>query len=170
MKTKSKKIFLPLLAAVLIAVLVFSFAACGKTTQSNENGNGTGAIVDETTGQTTGDTASSEQDDDYSYVSDLETAVTITCVSGTENAYVQTENANGTTTITFTTVSEDTVYSVSGTLNGNIVIDADESETYKFDLELSGLTVQSAYEAPIVALSGDKVTIVAKKGYRKLYL
>lgn len=163
MKTKSKKIFLPLFAAVLIAVLVFSFAACGKTNQSNENGNGTGAIVDETTGQTTGDTASSEQDDDYSYVSDLETAVTITCVSGTENAYVQTENANGTTTITFTTVSEDTVYSISGTLNGNIVIDADESETYKFDLELSGLTVQSAYEAPIVALSGNKVTIVAKK-------
>ena len=52
----------------------------------------------------------------------------VECVSGTKNAY----KLEG-TTLTFTAVGEDSVYSISGTFRGNIVIDIGEG--FKFDLE-----------------------------------
>ncbi len=82
---------------------------------------------------------------------------TITYVSGTMNAYTITDN-----TITFNTIAMDTVYSISGTLDGNIVFDV--GDTYKFDLELSGFTLTSSTVAPIVALSGSEIAIQAKVG------
>lgn len=85
---------------------------------------------------------------------------TVKCVSGTENAYTVAGN-----TITFTTVNEDTVYAVSGELEGNIVIDADATGTYKFDLELTGFTLTCDYVNPITVLSGKEVSITVKKGY-----
>ena len=57
--------------------------------------------------------------------------ITIECLSGTKNAY----RLDG-STLTFTTVSEDSVYSISGTFKGNIVIDT--GDAYKFELELRG--------------------------------
>ena len=82
---------------------------------------------------------------------------TITYVSGSMNAYTITDN-----TITFNAISMDTVYSISGTLDGNIIIDV--GDTYKFDLELSGFTLTSSTVAPIIALSGSEVAIQAKVG------
>lgn len=82
--------------------------------------------------------------------------VTVTCASGTENAYT----VDG-TTITFNNISEKSVYDINGSLHGNIVIDV--GDDYKFELQMSGLTVNTNSACPITVLSGDKVTLSAKK-------
>ena len=82
--------------------------------------------------------------------------IRIECVSGTKNAYKLEGN-----TLTFTTVGEKTVYSVSGTFRGNIVIDVGDS--CKFDLELHGLSLVCNSTNPITVISGDEVAIKAKK-------
>jgi len=84
------------------------------------------------------------------------TDVVVTCVSGTQGAY----KLEG-TTLTFTGVGEESVYSISGKLRGNIVIDVGES--YKFDLELHGLSLVCNSTNPITVVSGDEVAIQAKK-------
>lgn len=83
--------------------------------------------------------------------------ITVTCVSGTEGCYQLNGN-----TLTFTAVREDSVYSISGQLSGNIVIDI--GDDFKFDLELQGLSLVSADTNPITVLSGDEVSLTAKNG------
>ena len=103
----------------------------------------------------TDDTGTSETVTEYPF--------TVTCESGTADAFTVTlDSSTSEYTLTFTTVTEDTEYSVSGTLNGNIVIDAGDS--YEFKLTLNGCTITSSYNAPIVAISADELTITAKKG------
>lgn len=82
--------------------------------------------------------------------------IVVECVSGTKNAY----KLEG-TTLTFTTVAEDSVYSISGTFRGNIVIDV--GDNYKFDLELHGFSLVCNSTNPITVKSGDEVAIKAKK-------
>lgn len=91
-------------------------------------------------------------------VSDL--PFTITYVSGTGNAYTYADSV-----LTFTTITADTVYSISGELEGNIVIDVDTTGTYKFDLEMTGFTLTSDSVNPITVLSGNEVSLKAKNGY-----
>ncbi|MGN1207318.1 MAG: carbohydrate-binding domain-containing protein, partial [Eubacteriales bacterium] len=82
---------------------------------------------------------------------------TLTCVSGTPNAYTATD-----TTLTFTAIDTKTVYAITGYFAGNIVIDV--GDTYKFDLELTGFTLTSDAVNPITILSGDEVSLTAKSG------
>ena len=82
--------------------------------------------------------------------------IVVECVSGTQGAY----KLEG-TTLTFTAIGEETVYSISGTFRGNIVIDVGDS--YKFDLELHGLSLVCNSTNPIIIKSGDEVAIKAKK-------
>ena len=82
--------------------------------------------------------------------------IVVECVSGTDKAY----KLEG-TTLTFTAIGEETVYSISGTFRGNIVIDVGDS--YKFDLELHGLSLVCNSTNPITVRSGDEVAIKAKK-------
>ena len=82
--------------------------------------------------------------------------ITVEWISGTENAYRLEGD-----TLTFTAVSEETVYAISGTFTGNIVIDI--GDAYAFELELSGLSLVSPDTNPITVLSGDEVAIQAKK-------
>ena len=72
--------------------------------------------------------------------------IEIKCISGTDKAY----KLEG-TTLTFTEIGEKTVYSISGTFRGNIVIDVGDS--YKFDLELHGLSIVCNYTNPITIKS-----------------
>jgi len=90
------------------------------------------------------------------YFEESSADIKVECISGTPNAYT----LNG-TTLTFGKISEETVYSVSGTLGGNIVIDVGDS--YKFDLELHGFSLVSSTVNPITVKSGDEVAIKAKK-------
>ena len=64
--------------------------------------------------------------------------VTVTCESGMEHAYRIEES-----TLIFSNVSEESVYSISGNFRGNIVIDVGDS--HKFDLELLGCSVVPKY-------------------------
>ncbi len=82
--------------------------------------------------------------------------ITVTCISGTDQAY----RLNG-TTLTFAEITEDSVYAVSGTLNGNIVIEVPADR--EFELEMTGLSLVSASVSPIQIVSGKKVTLTAKK-------
>lgn len=82
--------------------------------------------------------------------------ITVECLSGTPNAYI----LEG-TTLTFTVLAENSVYSITGTFNGNIVIDT--GDDYTFDLELHGFSMTSDSINPITILSGDEVAIKAKK-------
>ena len=83
---------------------------------------------------------------------------TVTYVSGTKNAYKYDEAAK---TLTFTALSADSVYAISGKLNGNIVIDA--GDAYKLDLELTDFSLRSSSTNPIFVNSGNEIKITAKK-------
>ncbi len=90
------------------------------------------------------------------YFESASTDVEVQCVSGTDKAY----KLEG-TTLTFGAIGEETVYSISGTFRGNIVIDVGDS--YKFELELHGLSLVCNSTNPITVISGDEVAIKAKK-------
>ncbi|MBR6214363.1 MAG: carbohydrate-binding domain-containing protein [Candidatus Methanomethylophilaceae archaeon] len=110
------------------------------------------------TSDTTIDTGEETSSSSISGTSDF----IITFESGSDNCYTVTESS-GLTTITFSGMSDSSgsVYSISGTLIGNIVIDAGD---YDFELVLNGLTLSSTQEVPICIISGEDVTISAKKG------
>ncbi len=91
------------------------------------------------------------------YFEDESLDIDIECVSGTKNAYTLSGS-----TLTFTGIGEDSVYSIAGTLNGNVIIDVPED--YKFELELTGFSLVSQTVNPIQVSGGKKVTITAKKG------
>lgn len=95
---------------------------------------------------------------------DKTATLTVTCERGDENCY----SIDG-TVLTFSNLTQETAYSLSGEFYGNVVINAatalNETETeYKFELELNGVSI-SSYNAPAIDIeSGDKVTLSAKKG------
>ncbi|MBR4505103.1 MAG: carbohydrate-binding domain-containing protein [Candidatus Methanomethylophilaceae archaeon] len=90
--------------------------------------------------------------------------LTITCKSGTADIVAYSlDSSTGEYTVTFGAISENTEYTMEGNLNGNVVIDVDETETYDFTLNLSGVSIRSEVESPIVIYSGDNVDISASK-------
>ena len=168
---RTKRLLQIIVAAVLAVALSLSFTACTGGNPSGGNssvnpsagGNPSGGNGGTTSEVSDASAAKSDDDSNYTYAEDLVSDFTVTYGKGTEIGYEQ-EVKDGYTTITFGgQITADTVYSISGTLNGNVVIDVDETETYKFELELTGFTVQSEVEAPIVCLSGDAFKLTAKK-------
>lgn len=85
-----------------------------------------------------------------------EETIVISCESGTENACTVEGD-----TITFSGITEKSGYSISGKFHGNIVIDV--TEDYKFELQTSGFEMYSYADCPVTILSGDEVTLSAKK-------
>lgn len=86
----------------------------------------------------------------------VDTDYQISYVSGTQNAYSINND-----TITFTEISEETAYSITGSLDGNIVIDV--GNEYKFELIFNGFTITSSSSNPIIIISGDEIQLTAKK-------
>ena len=84
------------------------------------------------------------------------TDIVVECVSGTDKAY----KLEG-TTLTFTAIAEDSIYSISGKLRGNIVVDVGEG--HKLDLELHGFSLVCNSANPILVKSGDEVAVQVKK-------
>ncbi len=109
-------------------------------------------------GSSSGGSSSSDSSSTSTTVTSI-SGLTITYNAGTECHTITTNGSEY--TITFTGATVDTECEISGTLNGNIVIDIDD--TLEFKLSLNGVTIKSSLEAPIVATSADKLMISAKK-------
>jgi len=151
-------------ASVLLLCLVWLITACGQGgADSNETG------ITQSGEMGTPGEAADLGDDSKTFGEPLEELgaydgyfegdsadITVNCVSGTDKAY----KLEG-TTLTFTAIGEKTVYSISGTFKGNIVIDV--GDEFKFDLELHGFSLTCDTVNPITVISGDEVAIKAKK-------
>lgn len=88
----------------------------------------------------------------------LNNDVSIRCETGTPDCYSIEDQ-----TIRFSGITEESLYIISGQWNGNIVIDVGDDQ--KFELEMQGFSLVSETQCPIMVLSGDKVTLTAKKDY-----
>lgn len=153
------------LIALILIVATLLLCGCGKK-NNNQAPGGNPPGVNNGPG---GNGQNNITDDESSYGDDLNDLgaydglfegdardVTIKCVSGTPGAYKVQGN-----TIAFTAIGEESVYSISGSFSGNIVINT--GNTYKFELELSGFSLVSKTTNPISVYSGDEVSIQAKK-------
>ncbi len=157
-----------ILAFVLVlAMTVCLLAGCGTRNNPSDTSGDDGS--NSTSGNETPNTDTDLGDDDDTfgdalddtgiydgYFEEESTDIDIKCVSGTNNAY----SLSG-TTLTFSGIAQDSVYSISGKLKGNIVIDV--TEDYNLELELTGFSLVSAEVNPIQVKNGNKVTITAKK-------
>ncbi len=142
------------LILILLLGLVLIFSACSNENENQEFKPSNDALGDNDT--SFGEDITEEVNKGY-FEEDV-SDVKIEYISGTRDAYKLDGN-----TLTFTSLSEDSVYSISGKLNGNIIIDI--GSEYKLDLELCGLSLVCDSTNPIMILSGNKVTLTAKKGY-----
>ena len=144
MKAINKNIVVILL---IISVLAWVLSACGGSQNTND-----GTMTTPTTPTTPiVDTTIPDNIDKQ--------PLSITCISGTPACYTYDGK-----TLTFTRVSAESVYAISGTLEGNIVIDT--GDNYKFFLELHGFTLLTREGTPIVAYSGSEIEIKAKNGFK----
>lgn len=80
----------------------------------------------------------------------------ISCAEGTDHCWSFDGGA-----LRFSGFDADTVCAVSGEFDGNIEIDAGDG--FRFELEMRGLSLWCSSDSPITVLSGDKVTLTAKK-------
>ena len=87
---------------------------------------------------------------------EINTPPEVVCLSGTPDAY-KLEGS----TLTFTGVDQETAYAITGQWKGNIVIDV--GMDYKFELEFQGFSLICEDTNPITIVSGDEVTLKAKK-------
>lgn len=161
-----KVIMKKLLSFILVFVLSLTmFASCGEG--SGDSADSRGNVPPDNPSsqeqsQTTEDESAAESIDDEktdipdSLDENADTLV-VSYVSGTDECWTKSEN-----TLTFSGLTENTVCSVTGEFDGQIVIDA--GDDYKFELELNGVTLFSGEQNPINIISGDKVTLTAKKG------
>ena len=139
----------------LILLLSLAFTGCEKKVDDNRpDENRPGENI------TTDDSSYGEDLEDLGamdgYFEEERHDISVRCVEGTPGAYKHEGNV-----LKFTSLSSDSVYAVSGKLSGSILIDI--GDEYKLELELSGLSLVSSETSPITVISGNKVTIQAKK-------
>lgn len=143
--------------AALVAIGGAAFSLAGPSSDNDDSVSGSGA--ESRTTDTTIDTGEETITDITPETQSGEYPFTIVSESGTCECEI-TETSEG-YTITFSEINEEgTAYSISGTLNGNIVIEAGD---YDFELVLNGITITTSSEVPIYIGSGEDVTITAKK-------
>ncbi len=94
---------------------------------------------------------------------DVETidGLTVKYVSGTSGSYTLASNSQDEYTVTFEGMSADSVYELSGTLKGNIIVDCG---SYDLELRLNGLDISSGKAAPVRANSCGNLTITVVEG------
>lgn len=90
------------------------------------------------------------------YFEGKDSNVTVECLSGDDGAFEMVGS-----TAVFSEITSESIYKISGQLNGSIVIDIGDEQ--RLTLELCGLSIVSEDECPIVIKSGDEVTVKAKK-------
>ena len=148
------------LSIILAATLAVMLSACGITS-------GTGTIIDtaENVGTSAGTNASSNDSTVAETTAQAEPAVTdsdITAEETTDAFSLTTENGTVENSGNIYTITSAGTYTVSGLLNGQIVVDAGDDD--EVVIELSGATITYGDDSPIKILSADSVDISAKKG------
>ena len=149
------------------AVFMMSGSSSNDDSTSDITPNTTPVVTPEdssdisTPSRTSDTTLDTGVDEDSPNISDVDYDFTITLDSGTDNRYTIAKNGDE-YAVTFTGMKDEngTAYIISGTLPGNIVIDAGD---YDFELILNGVTISSSLSVPIMITSGGDVTITAKK-------
>lgn len=152
-----------LIVLLLVCIFTLSVAACNVTNPATSSGSANNPPDQSQSGGgnsgsegETGEKADSDKTDIPEDLPSDANTLAVTFVEGTDNCW----NFDG-QTLTFSGLDADTVCSVSGEFNGAVVIDA--GDDYKFELELCGAKIYSGDTNPITVLSGDKVTLTAKK-------
>lgn len=140
-----KKIFILVLVLVL-TMAMFTLFACSSLTNSANNNT--------TPVQGTTNTGSSE------------TAVTDDSISATEVSQdtdfeITTEDGTYSQENNIYTITSAGTYSLSGYLNGQIIVEAGEDDAVV--IELNGVTIEYNQDSPIKILSADSVDISAQK-------
>ncbi len=92
------------------------------------------------------------------YFTDDAADIIVECISGTDNCCTLNNS-----TLTFSGITEESIYKISGKLRGNIIIDVGDS--YKLELEMHGFSLVCDKTNPITVNSADKVTLKAKSGF-----
>ncbi len=152
-----------MIAVIAVAAIVVLAGAVFVMSGSSDKDQGV-TIVDPAENRTSDTTLDTGEETDSgssnsSNNTSTEYPFTIIYQSGTDNAYSITSSTAG-YTVVFSGITEETSYSISGTLDGNIDIEAGD---YDFELILNGVTITSSSEVPINITSGENVTITAKK-------
>ncbi len=146
------------LSLLLVLCLLAAVALTSCSTQTDPPADGTTVPGTSQGGSgTTGDLVDSGKTDIPDDLTDNVNTLVITCTEGTDACW-----SFDAQTLTFSGLSADTVCSVSGEFDGKIVIDA--GDDFQFEIEFCGVKLYSSRENPITVLSGDKVTLSAKKG------
>ena len=166
------KKLLSVLAAVLLAFSVTACSSDGGTNSGNGSANngttsggtasdnsssgssGTGVVADELTFTDADMFTNRDSRTEY----DESTAVLIKCHGSKASASNNSVVINGSTV----TVTADGTYVISGTLNGQIVVEADE--TAKIQLVLKNAVISCANSAAIYVRSADKVFVTLADG------
>ena len=157
-----------IIAVILVAAAGGAVFAYGYTIDDGASDSGTGSEGGNAVSTTDEDDETEDDSDNWKdtgvdVATDAASGVTLTYVSGTEACYTITQNSyTNEYTITFSGIAEDTVYMISGTLTGNIVVNV--SEDYDFKLGLNGVTVTTSYNAPICCESANNFILAAISG------
>ena len=138
------KKFICLLTAVIMIICAFALSACNPANSGDSSDDGATADVDFNEGD-----------------KKIVTNYKVELVSGTDKTWAE-YTEDGETVLIFSSLTADSVYKITGSVAGCVVLDG--GDEHKIELELSGFTVSSEKNCPISALSGDKVTLTAKKG------
>ena len=126
--------------------------------------------TEDTPSTTTEDTPSIMEESDSggaeqsggSAVSDVP-GLSIVYVSGAVGCCsIAQDESTGEYTVTFSGISEDTEYQVSGTLKGCIVVDVGDDCDFK--LGLNGASISSSQNAPVMCISGGNFVLAAVSG------
>ncbi len=136
---------------LLLAALTVSAAAMAWPDSNGPAEDGDSSSSDSTTDDTSPDDGSDD---------DPDSGLTISYTEGTSCHTIST--VDGETVITFSGTDSDVECSLTGTLNGSIVIEIGEDAEFK--LVLAGVAITSSINAPIAATSADKLTVTAKNG------
>ncbi|MBO6062035.1 MAG: carbohydrate-binding domain-containing protein, partial [Clostridia bacterium] len=139
------------LALLLCALLAFALTGCGSLIVPNSGSS------DNNSSQESGSEAASTEYTEATAASDSSVSAEETTgkfsISTADGAYTQ----NG----GIYTVTSAGTYSVSGALEGQIVVDS--GDTDEVILELNGVTITNSSDSPIKILSADEVEISSKK-------
>lgn len=166
MKGKTVLVAMLLAAIAIGGAAVYMMGSPGNNNTSDDNGVYEVIVTGDGTGTTEIDEASSSSGTEKITVDTGEDSsavntgdLQIACESGTAGAYTITKG-DGEVIVTFSGITEATSYSISGTLNGCIVI---EAGSFDFELVLAGVTITSSKNVPISITGDENVEISAKK-------